>query len=661
MSELTIWLVAGLVVYAAFCLYWGISIASHAKDAKSFFLADRRLPSWVFVLAATNASFSGWVLLGHTDILFRDGFAFAEVSLCAVIIPLAGVLVLKRQWMLGKRFGYVTPVEMLGEYFDSEFVRILVLVIALVFAIPFVGMQIGATGSLLSYLSNGAIDRVAAMWILSAIVFVYICFGGLRAAAYVGTLQALLLGAGIVAIGLIVYWQVGGFGAFNAALAKLGADKAGNGSILGSILGSIFEIPGVMQFTRGLGIEAPSGGFWTAGMISSYCMALMGLQLTPAFTMLAFASRSPKGFVAQQTWASAGIMGAVFVFFLAAAGIGARLLPGAQTDTATAVGVVIASLGAHAPWFVALLAVCALAAVQGLAALYLSATSTMLVRDFYRRYVDPALDIDGQRLYARIVMALLLIVTLLIATFAPKAQADLGALALGFGFQLLPALIGLCWLRWITREAAMVGLAFGLVAVIFTENFGLSLAQFVGLHLPWGRWPWTIHSAGWGIVCNVAACIVISLISQRSSEKQRRQRYHDFLETYDAPIAARYYLRPVAWAGALAWLFFAVGPGVLYGNYAFGNSRGGPAEWYFGMPPLWIWQIGCWAAGVLLIWFLASHMGFSTVPDQPIELMARSQRPKSSVAALPEPALRRWFWTIVLAACVAIFANWAFG
>jgi SSS family solute:Na+ symporter len=655
MSELTIWLVAGLAFYATFCLYWGLSIASHAREAKSFFLADRRLPSWVFVLAATNASFSGWVFLGHTDIIFRDGFAFAEVAMCAVTIPLAGVLVLKRQWMLGKRFGYVTPAEMLGEYFNSEFVRILALVIALVFAIPFVGMQIGATGSLLTYLSNGAIDRAAAMWILSAIVFVYICFGGLRAAAYVGTLQCLLLGAGIIAIGVIVYWQVGGFGAFNAALATLGTDTASGPSP--------FEIPGVMLFTRGLGVEAPPGGLWTAAMILSYCMALMGLQLTPAFTMLAFASRNPKGFIAQQTWASAAIMGAIFVFFLVAAGIGARALPGAQTQAGNvgAVGVIIASLGERAPWFVALLAICALAAVQGLAALYLSATSTMLVRDFYRRYINPNLDIDGQRLYARIAMALLLVVTLLVATFAPKAQADLGALALGFGFQLLPALIGLCWLPWITREGAMVGLAFGLLAVIFTEHFGLSLAEFVGIHLPWGRWPWTIHSAGWGIVCNVAACIVVSLISQSRRERERRRPYHDFLGTYAAPAAAHYYLRPVAWAGALAWLFFAVGPGALYGNYAFGNSRGGPSEWYFGMPPLWIWQIGCWAAGVLLIWFLASQMGFSTVPAQAIEPMARSKRPKSNLAALPASDLYRWFWTIVLAACVAIFVNWAFG
>jgi Na+/proline symporter len=653
MAERTLWLLAALTLYSAFCLYCGFASASAARDAKTFFLADRRLPAWVFVLAATNASFSAWVFLGHPDIVFRDGLQFAGAALCAIVAPLAGALFLKRQWMLGKRYGYVTPGEMLGEYYDGEFIRILVIVIALVFAIPFVGMQISATGSLIATVSNGAIDRVAAMWLTSAVLFVYVCFGGLRAAAYAGTLQALLFGAGVVAIGAFVYWRVGGFGGFNAALAGLGA---------GAKL-SPFEIPGVMQFTRGLGVEAPAGGVWTATMILSYCLALVGLQLAPGFTMLAFGARSPKGFVAQQTWASAGVIGAILVLFPVAQGLGARLLPDVAASAGN-VGVapaIIASLAGAAPWFAALLSLCALAAAQGLAALYLSTTSTIVVRDFWRRYIAPDLDVAGQRRSARIVMALLLTATLLLATFAPAAQGELGALALGFGFQLLPALVGLCWLSWITREGAAVGLAFGLAGVILTENFGLSLADFVGLHLPWGRWPWTIHSAGWGIACNVAACLVVSLISQRGAERERRRGYHDFLAAFDAQPAVWRYLQPVAWAGALAWLFFAIGPGALYGNYAFGDARGGPSAWYFGMPSLWVWQIAWWAAGVLLVWFLASRMGLSTPPMHPIELLARSRRPKSSVAALPDEGVRRWFWTIVLAACFAIFANWAFG
>ena len=71
-------------------------------------------------------------------------------------------------------------------------------------------------------------------------------------------------------------------------------------------------------------------------MILSYCLALMGLQLAPHFSMLAFAARSPSGFVSQQTWASAAIMGAILVIFSVAQGLGAHLSLGPTTKTGVA-------------------------------------------------------------------------------------------------------------------------------------------------------------------------------------------------------------------------------------------------------------------------------------------------------------------------------------
>jgi len=44
---------------------------------------------------------------------------------------------LKRQWILGKRFGYVTPGEMLADYFKGDMVRVLTVVVALCFSVPY--------------------------------------------------------------------------------------------------------------------------------------------------------------------------------------------------------------------------------------------------------------------------------------------------------------------------------------------------------------------------------------------------------------------------------------------------------------------------------------------------------------------------------------------
>lgn len=672
MSETVVWLLAFVALYAAFCLFWGFAAAGLARDARSFFLADRNLPAWVFVLAATGASLSGFMVFVEPELIRTGGFPAATLALAAITIPLGGVVVMKRQWMLAKRYGFVTPVEMVGEYYGSESIRLMVLLVAAVFAVPFVGLQISAAGTLIAALTAGWVDRTLAMWLTSAIVFTYVVFGGLRAAAYVGALQCLLLGAGMAGLGVAAWWPFGGFGGFAAALGRLqeaGPVAQGAGAI------SLFDVPGVVQFVGGLGWEAPDGGLWTGVMILSMALALMGMQLVPAFGMLGFAARSPQGFRAQQTWATGGVMGALLLLFPVAVGLAPHFLGGSPAADAAgltvapvlsgapdagAVAALVGWVGTGAPWFGALFAVCALAAVQGLAALTLSTTSTMLVRDLYRRYVRPDLEVEGQRFHARVVMAVTMAVVLLVASFAPGAQAMLGSLALGFGVQLLPVLVGVCWLPWITPAAALVGLATGLLFALFTDTFGIALAGFFGLELPWGRWPWTVHSAGWGLVFNIAAVILVGLISQRAEDRQRRQPFHDFLAAHAGRSPNRHTMRPVAWAAVLTWLFFAVGPGVLFSTVAFGEGSGAPG-WRLGVPPLWGWQFLWWALGVLLLWLLATRMRMSTPPLAPIEPLPRSERPPSTHPAGGPALAATGFWVLLAGGAAVVLLNWIFG
>lgn len=681
MSETAVWLVAFLALYWAFCLFWGLASARSAASAKSFFLADRNLPAWVVVAAGTAVAFNGWVFLGHPDIIFTDGFPFAETGLGAIMIALGSAFFLKRQWMLGKRFGYVTPGGMAGHYFGGEVIRLVMLVIALVFAVPFVAMQLGVVGSIVSGLTDGLVGRDIAMWVLTVVVFAYVCFGGMRAVAYVGTLQGVLVAAGFVTLGVYAFWLMGGFGAFAQALSDLSlTGAASEGEVPVRITAhSMFEIPGVIQYTAGLGVEPPVGGIWTAVMIFSYSLALMGLTLNPIFSVLAFSSRSPKGFAALATWASAGLIGGLLLLFAVPVGLGADFLGGSKAiseaglvigetfaglslpGVSGVVGAYIVSLGETAPWFAAILVVCAVAAVQSIAAMSASVTSTLIVRDFLKRYIDPDLDIEGQRIYARIAIGLIFLVALLLASFAPFAAVVLGALALGFGLQLLPVLAGICWIPWITRPAATVGLVAGMLFVLFTETFGISLAAFFGLDLPWGRWPWTIHSAVWGLFANIVVVFVISLISQRQEDQAHRRVFHNFLAGHGALPVGRHNLRLVAWAVTLAWLFFAIGPGAVIGNVFLGDPNGGVAAWPLGVPPLWAWQFGWWALGVLLVWFLAYHMGMATMPSKFIDLATKAERTVPPLPATGAGLVRLWFWIVVVGAALAVLLNWSFG
>ena len=635
MDAKIVWLFIFVLLYWAYCIFWGIKGAIAARTASDYFIAGRRLSIWVFVLAATATSFSGWTFMGHPGLLYRDGFQYAYASFYAITIPFTGVMFLKRQWMLGKRFGFVTPGEMLSYYCnDAKFIRILVVIVALVFSVPYLGLQLRASGFLFNVLTNDLFSVDVGMWLLSAIVFIYVASGGLRAVAYVDTLQCILLAFGIVAIGVMALHFVGGFGRLNegiAALAQMDAKRTLDD------YSHYIAIPGVIQFVSA-GPKAV-GGAWTGIMILTYMFALMGIHSSPAFSMWAFANRDPSPFAPQQVWASSFGIGLILFVFTAFQGMGGHFL-GADLafmeahpdlvnnvfgaglggkdlmESAGKQGMLVPQLIYLAPaWIGGLLAVCALAAMQSTGAAYMSTAGAMLTRDLLRVFVLPNATHDQQKLYGRIGVLVIVLAALVVASTSQDALVLLGGLAVAYGFQMWPSLMAACWFPWFTRQGITLGLIAGLLAVTCTETIGQSLGITA-----WGRWPLTIHSAGWGILFNLGVCIIVSFSTQDDRELGRRMEFHNFLRDHASLPAAKKALVPAAWIITLVWFFFGIGPGAVIGNWIFGDPNDA-ATWMFGMPSIWAWQILWWALGVFMMWFLAYKMEMSTVPAKEVEAL----------------------------------------
>ena len=648
MEAKIVWLFIFVLLYWAYCIYWGWRSALMAKTASDYFIAGRRLSMWVFVLAATATSFSGWTFMGHPGLVYRDGFQYAYASFYTITIPFTGVIFLKRQWMLGKRFGFVTPGEMLGTYFQGDLIRILTVIVALLYSIPYLGVQLGASGYLFNVITvtdafpDGMFTQNVGMWILSIIVFIYVAAGGLRAVAYVDTLQCILLAAGIIIYGSIALSYAGGWDSLQEGLAKLAASDVGKWGTTkgygGGDYNAYFAIPGVIQFTAGLGKETPVGGLWTGIMCLTYMFALMGIQSAPAFTMWSFSNTDPRPFAPQQVWASSLGIGFILFFFTAFTGMGAHLLGAnpAVTDAGLAISGVLPgsiaakpdSLVAHymnlmtdaAPWLIGILAVCALAAMQSTGAAYMSTAGGILTRDLYKRYLNPASTHSMQKLAGRMGVGFIVVSALLVATYSRDALVLLGGLAVAFGFQMWVPLAAICWIPWITRQGATYGLLAGIIGVIFTENFGLGILKDMGMDF-WGRWPWTIHSAGWGMILNASVCVVASIMTQDDQQLAHRMKYHNFLREHASLSPGKRGLVPVAWIITIAWMFFGIGPGAVIGNDIFGAPNAGVAGWTFGMPSIWAWQILFWLLGVGMMWFLAYKMEMSTIPESEIEAL----------------------------------------
>ena len=631
------WFFFFLVVYWSFCLFWGARTLRKNSSPESYYLADRSISSWVFFFSATAATFAGITIITFPSLIYADGYSFLATAAIVITIPLGSILFFKRQWMLSRKYNLITPGEMYFKYYKSHTLRITILIIGLFFAVPFLGIIIGATGSMVEFVSAGELGRDSAMWVLTAVVLFYVVSGGFKSMISIGVVQSWLFFVLFISIGLGTYYYLGGLSFFDDLATANSFISFGTwGSTQGyggGDLSGFFNVPGVIQWVGGLGKNNPSGGPWTAVMILSFTLSYMGIVLSPTFSMWSYSVKSPKSFYYYQIWGSGAIVGIFLFIFAALLGVGANLL-GANpsinlngfalnqilpeldiNNVSSLIFSFIGSLGSASPVLVGLLAICLIAALQSTLAAFLMTSGSMVARDLYRPYIDKEPSWKRELLVARLAMLLICLAALYLATFFETSLILLGGLAIAFGFQLFPVLLGMIWFPWITKTGATLGLITGMFFVILAETFGHKLT---GNALPWGRWPLTIYSGLWGLFFNVIVCFLSSAFSSNDVDKEHRKSFHDFMNDHMGIHPSRKKIKSLAYVLFLIWAFFSIGPGLIFGNLIFGSADLSYDNWVMGIPSLWAYQIIWWAAGVLLIWFMANKLDLSTLPKKPI-------------------------------------------
>ena len=642
MSEKSVWLFIFILLYAAYCFFWGVRGSRYNSDnPENYYLANRSISSWVFFFAATAATFAGLTVISQASLIYHDGFQYVGTAFIAITVPLGSIFFFKRQWMLSRKFGYITPGEMYYDYYKSDAIRIISVLVTFFFAVPLLAVLFGATGYLVNILTGEYVSRELGMWVISTIILFYVTRGGFKSIFSVGVVQSWLYFLTVIILGLITYSLIGDFESFGKSLAKIASSKVsfwGNtNGYGGGDYNGYFALPGVIQWVAGLGKNEAIGGPWTAMMIFTFTISFMGIILSPSFSMLSYTAKHPKVFSYYQIWGSAVVVGLLLFIFTTFQGIGAsllganaeinssgfsidKLLPEISNSNHSSIVYHIMNLmDNHALWLTGLLAVGLIAALQSTAASLLMTSGSIITRDFYKAYVDQNMNWEKERRAARIIMMLIFLASLYLATFAKPAMIIFSGISISIAFQFLIVLLGLVWFPWITRGAAISGIIIGIIIVILTETIG---QQISGNRLPWGRWPLTIHSGVWGLLFNVFICFSVSAFSsiiKMDDDRDYRQKFHNFLDENMGLHPSRTKLRSFAYVIALIWLFFGVGPGQVLGNNFFGAPDAGYDSWILKIPSLWGYQLIWWFFGIGLIWFLASKMDLSTLPNRPIQ------------------------------------------
>ncbi|MEQ1941559.1 hypothetical protein ABMA32_03960 [Mesorhizobium sp. VNQ89] len=581
-----------LTLLALYGVYIAAVTARQEARPADFLDGAQALPGWaaMFLLPALVAT--GLGLQTQLAMVTRFGLQASHLAVGFVLAAMAALLLWNRMWYVARVAGLSTPGEALGQFYGSVTLRIVMLGLAVLFALPFSANLLSSAAHLLEGATDGLLPRAAGVWLLAISLAIPAIIGGWRATIMTLAMQAVLLA--LLFPGSTILAEM---------LASAPGFPAAPIPVQDGVLWD--RLPGVIQYSAGIGKEMPATGIFTTVALSSSVIALLGIVFSPATLYLGQTASPGRAVGLSTVWLAAGLLTGIFV-------LGAPLLATRMADGPIALAI---QFYAFEPLTGVGLIVMLLVGALLTVSFFVTGGAILVTRELVIRYLFPDLSEQEQRFSARVAIGFAFFLLAFMASFLPLVSAVLGSVALPFAVQLLPAFLGLTFLRWISRGAVIAGMTLGMLIVFFTEPPGLILFEGLFVNLPWGRWPLTIHSAAWGLAINLAVVLLASAATLRAPDSLQRNRLHDALfQATGVAVGGR----GLFWALMLLWSFLAYGPGAVLGNTFFSHPIFTSGEATLGIPSLWVWQILFWLLGVVLVWWMAFRVGFGRTSEDAI-------------------------------------------
>ena len=455
MSVTLISALIALIAYLLALLWLGAqSLGGQTNSADSYFLADRRLRAGVlfFTLIATN--FSAFFFLGFAGAGYRIGIAYYPMmalgtGLAALSFGSFGCRVRK----LSSQHSLITPSELMGHLLPGEGVRLVVLLVMVLFTLPYLALQPLGAGYLLESLTGGALPFEVGAVLLTVVIVLYVVGGGMRAVARTDVLQGILMFVLMLMAFMAVAQGVGGVETANRALLQQRPD--------------LFAPAGL-------------GNFFSPKILASYLLLWpLCLPMFPQMLMRFFAAGDDRSL--KQSMVLYPVVAGVLFLCPVMIGMWGHLvfpdLVGRASDQ-----IMPLMLGRYSPeWLTGIVMVGALAAFMSTLDSQLLALSSMLTRDLYKRYWRPQASLAEQVRVGQLVVIALAVAGLAIALRPPEAILSLATHAFSGLALLFPVLVGAVYgLRWtvvgamlsvVGGEAVLLGFATGVIPESFQAGW----------------------------------------------------------------------------------------------------------------------------------------------------------------------------------------------
>src|SRR5438874_6767238 len=214
-------MIGAAVVFAYLALVLGIGIfggrSGRQENAEGYFLAGRTIGPAVFLLSLFGTNMTAFSILGASGHAFANGIVTYGLmaSSSALVIPLGIFLIGTRLWALGKRHGFMTPVQMFRDRWECGHIGTVIFAVQAVLLVPYIVIAVMGGGTTLRAVSNGLVPYWLGGAVVSLVVMGYVFFGGMRGTAWVNTFQTILfLSFGAIAVAVIA----AGMGGFRTAI-----------------------------------------------------------------------------------------------------------------------------------------------------------------------------------------------------------------------------------------------------------------------------------------------------------------------------------------------------------------------------------------------------------------------------------------------------------
>jgi SSS family solute:Na+ symporter/sodium/pantothenate symporter len=198
--------------------------ARQENSLRDFYLAGQGIGFLVLLLTLYSTQYSGNTLFGFTGKTYRDGYSWTMSVHFMTAIVVFYLLLAPKLFRLANQHGFITPTDFLQHRFGSPWLSLLASLLMVIAISNFFLAQLMAMGNAIEGLTrfDPKTAYAAGVIVLALIIVIYETLGGFRAVAWTDAIQGSVLLAGFTILLVLVFQE---FGSLEAATAKVAREQ----------------------------------------------------------------------------------------------------------------------------------------------------------------------------------------------------------------------------------------------------------------------------------------------------------------------------------------------------------------------------------------------------------------------------------------------------